>query len=697
MSQNNAIKWSRAVQPYMGGSYGLILAAFISGKESLRLDGYKRTGDICLQYTDGAYNQARGVYENSTRKLPPSKIRCLSQQFRWGSDASTMVACMNLDGAVLGRNIRNLMLTPMLKLLPGGLNDYIGPQIDTLLGGHTKKMLQEILWNLEKIAWKTPDGGGKTIRNPLMLVPGALNLGSAISFALTTVDDNVEEMFGFSFRNILTEEFPREIVAPYTALVDYAIDADQARMARVYSRDGKQSCDADASLNSMTGDCPSAIPVRDANLAGARAGDIASYATDTYWPHRRIIQQATARSAIVYIKSSLCIKLPVCDLHDQPQYDLQKRNNDCSGHGQCMWNMALGNHCQCDQGFYWLHGYHNSKANTITEDSKGDVRYRQKCCKIGISKQECLLDESNNIKTAAKPIEPSQTRESKEAGSARWPTSGVGTIPDAIMDVVAPMVVQEVDRVLGNETTAVRNTASRSLLQQKYGTLGDSDGQGTEATQTQTYKQKPDDRIRRLTSDTFLTPRLTPRGPEMISRRCTGLTGVACRKAGCEMAAVLGDHVCVDATSWQCGGTKKVVDCKSYRGFAPSNMHPVLDQDCGKTMFMQKKVLYRGCHSGIRRAQQCLLDTDCPYPTATEMDFAEQPGVEPHSKPTQPFEKYERWYNVSNDNRQECKGSFEGCRRYAVCRHLRRYVGCQATVMNDCKLNGNENFGAMAI
>ena len=90
------------------------------------------------------------------------------------------------------------------------------------------------------------------------------------------------------------------------------------------------------------------------------------------------------------------------------------------------------------------------------------------------------------------------------------------------MDVVAPMVVQEVDRVLGNETSAVRNTASRSLLQQKYGTLGDSDGQGTEATQTQTYKQKPDGRIRRLTSDTFLTPRLTPRGPEMISRRCTG-------------------------------------------------------------------------------------------------------------------------------------------------------------------------------
>lgn len=33
-------------------------------------------------------------------------------------------------------------------------------------------------------------------------------------------------------------------------------------------------------------------------------------------------------------------------------YNATGRSKDCGGHGICLWNMAKGNHCKCDKGFF---------------------------------------------------------------------------------------------------------------------------------------------------------------------------------------------------------------------------------------------------------------------------------------------------------------------------------------------------------
>lgn len=73
-------------------------------------------------------------------------------------------------------------------------------------------------------------------------------------------------------RNVLREDNPHKIVNPETGMMDYAIDADQSRMHRVYSRDASTTTcplPADpAEMNRMTKDCPSAIPIRDGYVTG---------------------------------------------------------------------------------------------------------------------------------------------------------------------------------------------------------------------------------------------------------------------------------------------------------------------------------------------------------------------------------------------------------------------------------------------
>ena len=50
-----------------------------------------------------------------------------------------------------------------------------------------------------------------------------------------------------------------------------------------------------------------------------------------------------------FIKTSLCLRLPVCDLATAVgTYDAFGLNRDCGGLGVCVWNMEKGNHCICD-------------------------------------------------------------------------------------------------------------------------------------------------------------------------------------------------------------------------------------------------------------------------------------------------------------------------------------------------------------
>lgn len=98
MTQTSAIKWQKAVQPNMGGADGLLIASQISGRETFKQDAYKRTGE-CLSAVHQGHRRHHSLrtgdiclkYQNGDDKLPPTKIRCLSQQFRWGVDGTALV------------------------------------------------------------------------------------------------------------------------------------------------------------------------------------------------------------------------------------------------------------------------------------------------------------------------------------------------------------------------------------------------------------------------------------------------------------------------------------------------------------------------------------------------------------------------------------------------------------------------------
>ena len=139
-------KWQRPLQPYMGSPQGILLAGIIGGTDANNAMAYVRTGDICLHYgLDANYD----VWEKGAPQyLPPTRVRCASQQWHWFTDKVNIPVCLGFEPARLGQWMMEKIFTPIFKLLPGGMSQFIGPAIAGVIGQAMMGKLDTMLANL---------------------------------------------------------------------------------------------------------------------------------------------------------------------------------------------------------------------------------------------------------------------------------------------------------------------------------------------------------------------------------------------------------------------------------------------------------------------------------------------------------------------------------------------------------------------
>lgn len=153
----------RMVFRFMGSEQGMMLSSLppnadgnnvlgsrmYNGRRTLA-KAYVRAGDICLKYKD------------DTLGLPHTRVRCLSQMFRWFTDENNFLSCMGykpslvgawlplhsgccLSSALAGGWVMDYLITPILGLLPSKIQENLGPVARDLIGSKANKYLDEWL------------------------------------------------------------------------------------------------------------------------------------------------------------------------------------------------------------------------------------------------------------------------------------------------------------------------------------------------------------------------------------------------------------------------------------------------------------------------------------------------------------------------------------------------------------------------
>jgi len=630
VAQEFYAKWQRAVTPYMGGVDGSQKANHLSGSQDQLMQGYRRTGDICYNYHGD--------------QLPKNRVRCVSQQFRFLRDEGDPILCAGFNPATLGNVIINKLLLPVVNKLPGRMGQFLGPAMAPRIGQLVGYALDLAL------------SSGFFIP---MLAP--------LGWLYKNLADAIEVWIDFSIRNLLTQANPRALMSHYMGASDWALDKTQARMKRVYYDE-----DCDASVHEHETGCPESIPVRHAYMSAARGGDFSDSVFTSGWPGRFWVHVGVYKVRVAFIKSSVCLKIPICDTFTFPDGGVYAEGGmslDCSGHGSCRWNMKSGNQCYCDKGYWHL-------------------KERQWCCPVGKSKEQC---ESAALASGkfSKPEDGSD--------ESLVPNSTVLEsiqLEKAVVDVIQSLVTQEVDQALN---MSLSKSQGRKLLH-----LSESDryadeflssvkkrandaflGHGPDGTKRVCGKAsvKKGTTLSRM-RDAMLTPaEIKVLGKDEISIRCQGLKTMGlvsnsrtCRSECCKRAGCMEENgVCKDATVSQCAVKKNMVDCIATRAFAPVAMAPGLDEICGQQLYGQCPYSTSGCNLGLRTAQTCKDDLDCPL-TPLQVKYANAT----------------RGLGNNGKTATCCKDEPGSCGRKA-------YVGCMTATMMKCKDAGVMEIAAMAV
>ena len=365
---------------------------------------------------------------------------------------------------------------------------------------------------------------------------------------------------------------PSANVDKKVVVFDFAMDADLARMRRVYAKteeEAAKGCPEKGNYNRLWGyaaECPRAIPVRAAMTYGFCYGDYGSDgAMESQWAGRYLVLSGVNRIKMAAIKQMLCIKLPVCDtnaIKDNSQLWGPHGSRDCSGHGQCQWNKIRGNHCQCNPGF---------------SPSKDGSR----CCdSSGCSEVHPVPDQQNSKDAFVKGFQ--HGFQAADAG--------------------APKVYQK-ETLTSARTDLGEDVGGRhSDLMKTYFLNGQLKVKGTSDV---SQKCKSDPNQVGCSADCEASPdeecNSLPAGSE-------GDTG-HCDKNG--NALMIIPKSC-DRTSWQCSSQKKLLDCTMTREFSPENVAATADQICGKLLFGQRKDrIRRACAAGPKKAWACKSASDC--------------------------------------------------------------------------------------
>jgi len=646
-------------------SLAKVQGAFSIGSKTTLKKAYKRAYDFCLKYeTRKKINplvKEEGYY-------PPSRVRCLSQQFRWATDESNMVLCSGMDPNAIGRFLVKNILVPVLNRIPiPGIKNFLGPNIIITATNMIKKSGVKIFDRMMKDIGK--------YFPPFMGLPSTI-----VRFLYTFVNNQINAWTGFSFRNIFTHDHPRDLMSQQMGYTDFAIDKEQNRMTKVYSTDERADCQKATSFKkpSLSGigaaerlkiapyedtGCPDAIPLREAQVTGGRAGDFSDSPLSSMQPGRVWIRMASEKVRVAYLKSSLCVKIPVCDTTlanwaSGAIYNPAQASLDCSGHGQCVWNKRLGNHCKCDQGY----DYNSTK---------------QQCCKKGDRSCGKLSTKKSTVKAIQKIKKEAKTEIKAAQNEAKQATKQAKKVIKAAQK-----------QAKSNDATS---SASSSKPEMKKGflfpdlyhlhhnnnnaSLGETSGQKKKGERKGTRKGKWKAKQKTFEKKSFwrrYAEAVAPgnkkdgktmfeiEGPKDVSLTCASKGAGECVEInGCQWDG----GKCVDAAVWQCGVQKSIIDCVATKEMAPVSVSFLLDAYCGIHLLKQKKRKWRGCSHGIRRGEPCETSKDCP-------DYVFGPF-----------------------NPAKTKGAAK-----AVCRTSKLAVqGCADATQKQCEAVGFQNFAAMAV
>jgi len=364
-------------------------------------------------------------------------------------------------------------------------------------------------------------------------------------------------------------------------------------MARVYANTESATCNKkykpDEAM-SMKEWCIDSIPARDALVSGTRAGDYGlGGPLDNRWPKRQRVITGAFKLDNAFIKSSMCLKLPVCDTKmmmpiirtGDSIYDTTGTSVDCSGRGQCRWNARLGNHCHCKPTWKNVHS--------------------KLCqCKAGMSKADCVK-EMRKEETNAQDFVSAKQRNTLSPELVK-------TIESLVAKACANEKVNEIDDTV--RTTQVLKTTEELGESSEV----DDTAAGENSEQTDQDKEIPSREqesgfiraIRQMAGQ----KRSGFRGPDKVSKKCHISEQEACQ----ETDSCMWEDKCVDAATWQCGNQKKVLDCAATRLGSPNNIFPFLNGHCGKIVYNQTKITSSQCAIGLRASVKCTNDDECGPP-----------------------------------------------------------------------------------
>jgi len=705
--QSHLAKWQRASQPYYGGSNGVILANLPGGTDENMLKAHQKTGDICIRY--GLNDK---FAEEADPFLPPTRVRCLSEQFRFFSDEVNMAICMGYEPSKIGKIFMDKFLIPLLTIMPGGLSNFIGPAFAGIIGMYAMEALDAALSNL-------PFFFGKIYAGICSLFLGWTQ---------------------FNFRNILTTWNPRSLMAANMGTVDMGIDGGQDRMDVVLGRRTKaQGCNA--KVKSFGNSCPEAIPIRGGLIAGARAGDFTDTPYTTAWPGRNWVFIGTNKASVAMMKGSMCLKPPICDtvtakiaIRRYGGMYRRGRSVDCSGRGICVWNMERGNHCKCDRGYRF-------------------VDQCMRCCKEGTPKSECCRPFFGTKKNG-----PKTPKERKVRRKARRKVSKLFKPLKSAIDKIHRMdAATALDEAALDEATAAMKKGKKAqeaakskiaLLEAaasatRIGThrvhaqipssgkqehsssgeggleLGENDDDDSEVEKkgsTGDMREYRDSITSKKVFSLYGHQLVSTRcRPHQTQEQCRSVIGCAWKKrlikpSSAERTATevirYEDNItangtnsenyklrrqaaaslmsCQDAAEWRCTVKKKILNCGSHKTLSPSEMSSVLDSYCGNKLLKQKLLKKNMCKFGVRVNERCESWRDCPLGSA---DMRRRLYQNPRSKN----------FRGTKDGPKLTKGEFKGKYSHAPCNSQSYRVGCTLASFKNCKEMGYDTITAMIV
>jgi len=495
---------------------------------------------------------------NPRKSRPRTKNGCLGPMWYQQMQDNYLV-CMGW-GNISAKIVAFLLnvMKPALKLLPGGIGTTISKAILNQAAGTLAIAIDEMLTNL-------PFRLGKVYK--------------IVTWA-------VKRWFDFDIRNLITLTHQRSLMPSKAGFVDFAIDSQQARMQRVYAateEDGKRCKNMNGKPKEMPDDewCPDAIPIRNGITSVARAGDHSTTVMNSMWPLREAVKSGRQNMNIAYMKLSVCILMPKCN-KDLPSIYNGPHYADCSGSGQCVWNKRKGNHCKCDAGC----------SGILCE--QGTNKLTKKPCSSSNrnSPQESRHFRAPSKKRAETPINKVKKNANRrtnkgvnlggvQAEKTVWSKRAAAFLCNSIVDQASR------DHGCFREFSAAGGGSSVQAISEMLGDIG----------RISDLESKPDPTkcLKPLEGfPTSIKQMLLPR--EVINGRDV--------KSGKN-----------DETEWHCSTSKKILDCKQVRQFAPWDMDWVLDQLCGKIMFKQKIKKVRQCSGKTRKEYKrhwCSKNSDCP-------------------------------------------------------------------------------------